>query len=163
MFSLVERLLCSVSLHLISVSASLHLTGLTDTAMLSVNPGTPLLPSMLVCVRRDLFSEQKGFNPTWSTAASVRPNYLTNALGAPRRALSLFQMCSSSSTYYHPHVCSLTPFLSHLLLRQHSRCGGRWPYLCEIWQHPLHGLRPCRALGGVTSVSPSRAKTWSLL
>lgn len=59
---------------LISVSASLHLTGLTDIVMLSVNLGTPLLPSMPVCVRSDLFSGRKGFNTTWSSAASVPPN-----------------------------------------------------------------------------------------
>lgn len=58
---------------LLSVSASLHLTQLTDIVMLSVNLGTPLLPSMPVCVHSDLFSGQKGFNATWSTAASVIP------------------------------------------------------------------------------------------
>lgn len=41
---------------------------------LSVNPGTPLLLSMPVSVHSDLFSGQKGFNATRSTAASLPPD-----------------------------------------------------------------------------------------
>lgn len=36
-------------------------------------------------------------------------HHLTSPLDAPCRALSLFQMCSSSSTEPHPHVSGLTP------------------------------------------------------
>lgn len=112
LFFLIERLLCSVSFHLISVSAFLHFTGLTDVVLLSVNPGTPLLPPWLYA-SAGIFS--LGGKELTLPGPLLHLYHLASPLVSFCRALSLFQMCSPSlnlihtSASLHPSVLPSPP------------------------------------------------------